>query len=54
MYPLHTYLPDTLLEFEVQGGTLFQEERNGRQRTLTIVTVNGQKLGVARKPGGGW
>ena len=48
------YLPATLLEFEVQGGTLFEEERNGRQRRLMIVTANGQKLGIARNPGGGW
>ncbi|XP_073256483.1 uncharacterized protein [Porites lutea] len=39
-------------EFEVQGGTLFEEERNGRQRRLMIVTANGLKLGIARNPGG--
>jgi len=54
VYPLHTYLPGTLLEFEVQGGVLFEEERNGRQRRLMIVTANGQKLGIVRNPGGGW
>ncbi|CAH3158592.1 unnamed protein product [Porites lobata] len=39
-------------EFEVQGGVLFEEGRNGRQRRLMIVTANGQKLGIARNPGG--
>ena len=47
-------LPATLLKFEVQGGKLFEVERNGGQRRLMIVTANGQKLGIARNPGVGW
>lgn len=53
-YTYVLFLSATKLEFEVQGGTLFEEERNGQQCRLTIVTSNGQKLDVFRDPGGGW
>ena len=43
----------TLIEFEVQGGTLFDLERSGSQCKLTIVTSNGQNLSIARKTGEG-
>ena len=49
----HIVVLATLLGFEVQGGIIFDEDRNGSRRTLKIVTTNGQKLGIARDPGGG-
>lgn len=46
-------LLSTLLEFEAQGGTIFDSELSGRQRRLTIVTTTGHIFRIGRDPGGG-
>ena len=53
LHGFHVFLLATFLVFEVQGGTIFDLEGNGRQRRLTIVTNSGLKLGITRNTGGG-
>ena len=53
LHGLYLIFYGTFIEFEVQGGTLFDLERSGRQCRLRIVTSNGQKLSVVRNAGGG-
>lgn len=40
------------LEFEVQGGVIFDSEQGSGQRRLTIVAAQGYKFGIARDRGG--
>lgn len=53
LHELYLIFYGTLIEFEVQGGTLFDLKRSGRKYTLRIVTSNGQKLGIVRNAEGG-
>lgn len=43
-----------LLEFEISGGIIFREQREGRDRRLTIVTSTGHTFDISRHHRGGY